>query len=213
MHKLRRGLGWTLGVLVVVAALLRAFVLDVWTMPADDAYLGASTAPTLATGDTVVLLRRGTPGFGDLVRCPDTQDPKLWLVGRIAGVEGDTVEIEGGRLAVNGQDYRGEVACAEPKVLVMHPETLKEVALSCDVVTMGGGWHYRAAASTNGTEQKKTAKVGPGMVFLVSDNRAMHDDSRDFGLVPRDTCKERVVARLWGKGGWSDEKSRLSYIR
>jgi len=212
MHKLRRGLGWTLGVLLVVAALLRIFILDVWTMP-DDQFLGASTAPALAAGDTLILLRRGTPGFGDLVRCPDPQDPKLWVVGRIAGVEGDTVEIEGRRLTVNGRSYEGESACAQPKIWVKHPETLKDVELGCEVVPMGGGWHYRAASLQPVIEQKKTAKVGPGMVFLASDNRAMHDDSREFGLVPRETCNVRVVARLWSQAGWSDDKSRMSYIR
>lgn len=211
MEKLRRGLGWTLGAVIVIALLLRLFLLDVWTLP-DDAYLGASVAPALAAGDTVLLLTRGEPGFGDLVRCPDPQDPSSFVVGRIAGVEGDTVVTEGRRLTVNGRVYESESACAQQKVFVKHPETLKDVELTCDVVPMGGGWHYRVASLSPYQEQKKTAKVAPGKVFLISDNRTMHDDSRDFGLVDRATCKERPVFRLWGKGGWDDDKTRLSYV-
>ncbi len=206
-----RGLGWAVGILIVLALVLRLTALDVWTMP-DDPYL-VSAAPTLAPGDTVVLLRRGTPGFGDLVRCADPQDANAWVIGRIAGLEGDEIEIEGHRLTVNGRSYAGETACAQPKVFVMHPQTLKEVELSCEVVPMGGGWHYTASALGQHTEQKKTARVGSGKVFLVSDNAAMHDDSRDFGLVDRSTCTERPVFRLWGRAGWSDDQSRISWVR
>ena len=211
MRKLWRALGWAVGVLIVLALVLRLTALDVWTMP-DDPYL-VSCAPTLAPGDTVVMLRRGTPGFGDLVRCADPQDANAWVLVRIAGVEGDTVEIEGHRLSVNGRTYAGETACAQAKIFVMHPESLKEVELACEVVPMGGGWHYTANATGPLTEQKKTANVGAGKVFLVSDNAAMHDDSRDFGLVDRATCTERPVFRLWGRSGWSDDQSRISWIR
>jgi signal peptidase I len=211
MRKLWRGLGWTLGILLAVGLLLRLIAFEVWTMP-DDAAVGASTAPALEAGDTVILLRRGTPGFGDLVRCQDPQYPEQFVIGRIAGVPGDDVETEGGKLMVNGRVYQSESACSEPKLFVKHPETLKEVELSCGIVQMGSGWHYRATQVSGFGEQKKTAHVGPDMLFLVSDNRAMHDDSRDFGLVQRSSCKERIVARLWSKAGWSDHKSRFSVI-
>lgn len=212
MQKLRRGVGWTLAALLLIGLVLRLTAFDLWTVP-DDAFLGASAAPTLAAGDTVITLRRGTPGFGDLVRCPDPKDPKLVVLGRIGGVAGDTIEIEGARLWVNGRSYQSESACADPKVLVKHPETLKDVEMKCEVVQMGSGWHYRAHAGQLFTEQKKTATVGAGKVFLVSDNRTMHDDSRDFGLVDASTCVERPVFRLWSKAGWSDEQSRFTVIR
>src|SRR5262245_59032714 len=125
MRRLWRGLGWTVGVLLVVAVVLRILVLDVWIV-SDDAYLGASAAPTLAGGDLLILNRRGTPGFGDLVRCTDPQDSNAFVIGRIAGVEGDTVEVEGHRLRVNGRSYDSESACADAKVRVRHPETQKE---------------------------------------------------------------------------------------
>lgn len=212
MDKLRRGLGWTLGALLVLALVLRLVWIDVWTMP-EDAFLGASTAPVLSAGDTMLLLTRGEPAFGDLVRCPDPQDPSMFVVGRIAGVEGDTVETEGRRLLVNGRAYESESACSQNKIFVKHPETLKDVELTCDVVPMGGGWHYRVSSLSPYQEQKKTAKVGPGKVFLVSDNRTMHDDSRDFGLVDRASCNERVFFRLWGKAPWGEDKNRLTFVR
>jgi signal peptidase I len=211
MEKLRRGLGWTLGAALVIALLLRLLVLDVWTTP-DDAFQGAQGAPVIGAGDTLLMITRGEHGFGELVRCSDPQDPAAFVVGRIAGVEGDTVEVEGHRLSVNGRSYETTSACAQPKVYVKHPETLKDVELTCGIVEMGGGWHYRISSPSPFQEQKKTAKVLPGKVFLVSDNRAMHDDSRDYGLVDRSTCKQKVFFRLWGKQPWAEDKNRLSYI-
>ena len=40
--------------------------------------------------------------------------------------------------------------------------------------------------------------VEPGKLFLVSDDRHIHKDSRDFGGVDAATC-EHVVFRLWGE--------------
>lgn len=211
MGKFSKALLWTIGVLVVVAILLRATLFKVWAVP-DDPVLAASVGPTLAGGDTVLIMFRGAPGFGDLVRCADPENPERYTIGRIAGVERDIVELEGHRLLVNGKRYDNQSACPKPKFKVEHPTSGASVELNCDVVEMGGGWHYRLHTMSAFQDQKKTAKVGPGKVFLISDNRAMHDDSRDYGLVDRSTCKQRVFFRLWGKGPWSDDKKRLTLI-
>ena len=70
MNKYLRGLLWVLGIAGVVVAVLWAFLLKAWKVP-EDPVLAASVAPTLQGGDVVLVLTRGTPGFGELVRCPD----------------------------------------------------------------------------------------------------------------------------------------------
>ena len=50
-------------------------------------------------------------------------------------------------------------------------------------------------------------------VFIASDDRYYHDDSRDFGPVPKDSCQERVVFRLWSARGWFDTSRRLMFVR
>ena len=92
MRQWLRGLLWLAGILLVAGLLLHAFVVDIWVIP-DDPVLGASLAPTLSDGDTVIVLKRGTPEFGDLVRCADIEDPTAFVVGRAAGFERDIVEI------------------------------------------------------------------------------------------------------------------------
>jgi hypothetical protein len=55
--------------------------------------------------------------------------------------------------------------------------------------------------------------VEDGKVFLVSDNRLLPYDSRDFGQVDRSTCTETVVFRLVSAEGFFDAASRFTFIR
>ena len=45
-------------------------------------------------------------------------------------------------------------------------------------------------------------KVRPGTMFVMGDNRANSDDSRDFGAVPTDRIIGRAVARVWPPSRW-----------
>jgi signal peptidase I len=212
MRRLVNGLLWTLGFLLVVALALRALVLDVWTVP-NDPVLSASIAPTLAAGDTIVVLTRGTPGFGELVRCADPETPGSYIVGRIAGLAGDIVETDGSTLIVNNTRYEGESACPSPKLMVADPSTGRDVEVACDEVTMGSGRHARGVSRKRPLERPLRTQVRLDTVFLLSDHRTLHDDSRDFGLQPRAACKQRIVFRLWSRGGWGDEEGRFTYVR
>ena len=45
-------------------------------------------------------------------------------------------------------------------------------------------------------------RVRAGTVFVMGDNRANSDDSRDFGAVPTDRIIGRAVARVWPPSRW-----------
>lgn len=213
MSKALRAIAWTAVGLAALAGLAKLTLIDAWVIPTDSPRLGISLEPSLSAGDTVLMLTRGAPGFGDLVRCADPDDATRFIVGRIVGLSGDTVEVLGRDLRVDGKRYDGEMVCPEPTVEVIHPTSGEKIKLTCDQVPMGGRIHYRGSSQKNEIMTPVKATVGQGMVFLLSDNRSHHDDSRDFGVVPLASCTNRIFFRAWGKGGWADSKTRLSYIR
>lgn len=213
MGKLFRGLGWLLGALVVIGVVARIAFVDVWKIPEDDGRLSISLEPTLSGGDTVLMLTRGEPGFGDLVRCTDPDDATRFVVGRVAGVAGDTVQINGHDLIVDGKRYAGEMACAIEQVTVIHPTSGEKVVLGCDQVQMGGHVHMRGYSGKREITTPVKATVEMGKVFLLSDDRSWPDDSRAFGTLPVSSCKRQIFFRLWSSSGFGDDKRRLTYIR
>jgi signal peptidase I len=213
MAKFTRFLLWTVGILAVVAVILRIALFESWVVPEDDPWLSASLEPTLRGGDAILLLVRGEPGFGDLVRCTDPDDPSGHVMGRIVGVEHDKVDVQGARLSINRTAYNATEACEQRELTVEHPDTGAEVELQCGRVDLGGTWHFRASGGKPTPSDNRKLTVGPGKVFLLSDNRLFHLDSRDYGTVELETCSGRVVYRFWGKDGWSDSSRRFDMIR
>jgi signal peptidase I len=212
MEKFFRGLAWVVGILAVIGLLLRWLVFDVWTVP-DEPKMAASLAPTLRGGDIVLLLKRGEFGFGSLVRCRDPQDETRFIAARVAGLPGDSLDIDGRNLMVNNVAYNGESACPLPSYTITHPTSGEPITIFCDRVRMGGGWHYRSFAKKALFAQPRSiANVGEGMLFLLSDDRDYHDDSRDHGAVPRASCKGPIVFRVWGKEGFFADPQRFEFI-
>lgn len=212
MEKLLKFLLWTVGIALVLAGIGRAFLFETWTVP-EGSWIAASMAPTLAGGDLVLVSTVGEPGFGELVRCKDPEDPAHFVAGRISGLGGDLVELQGPILTVNGFRYTATEACKEPQLTAKHPDSGNEVTLHCTRVEMGGSWHFRATTGKPSRNDDVSKKVGNGKVYLLSDNRDIHDDSRDFGTLPHESCTGRIFFRLWGKGGWMDSEHRLTMIR
>lgn len=212
---LARNCLWVLLLLGVVVGIARATALRWWKVPEDDADLAASVAPTLGPGDWVILWRLTPPGFGDLVLCPDPEDPGEVVIGRIVAEGGDTLSIgESGDLEVNHVRVRSERACKQPSFVVDNPRSGEPTELRCDIETVGGVHHQRALMPTTGLRPMPvTVEVEPGDLYLVSDNRYYPFDSRDFGAVPKASCTETIVFRLVSRLGFSHVESRLSWIQ
>jgi signal peptidase I len=215
IRKLGKGLLWTAIIVGGIVGAVRFLALKTWTVPSDDPALSASIAPSLAPGDLVLVLHRGTPGFGDLVRCTDPDEPQRWVIGRIVGEAGDIIEIEGGKITINGKRAPEESACKEAKIQVPHPQTGSPVELRCSLEEVGAVLHKRALrsgemhVSTSGLVKRT---VPPDTFFLVSDNRVFQNDSTVFGAVPVETCDARIIFRVWGSEGFSEEETRFEWI-
>lgn len=212
-----RGLTFMLITLGVLVGVLRLTCLRWWQVPLDDPDLAASIAPTLRPGDWLILWRAHAPGFGDLVLCPDPEEPTEVFIGRIAGEGGDTLKIDDmGMLTVNNSRIRSERACDKPKFVMEHPRSGEEVELRCDIEVLGGVHHQRAIVPSTDAGLKPLAssrEVEPGSVFLISDNRRYPFDSRDFGPLPKASCGEAIIFRLVSRLGFSDIATRLTWIQ
>ena len=211
MRSFLRAVFWIVGVLAVIGLALRLTVMRTWVVP-DDAVLDVSMAPSLAGGDTVILWTRGQRGFGELVRCNDPEDAQRWVVGRIVGLEGDTVEVQGGVVRVNGTRYNVSDACQKSRI-ELTDKNGNQYEATCSRVEMAGGWHFRAMVVGESPESPVKATIGPGLVYLLSDNRSLHDDSRDFGAIPAETCKELIIFRLWDRDGFFGGGERFTTVR
>ncbi|MCU0656863.1 MAG: signal peptidase I [Polyangiaceae bacterium] len=212
MGKLLRTVGWVSIVLGVIVGGLRATVLEWWRVPVDDPQHGASLAPSLYPGD-LVLLWKGSLKAGDLVRCADPEAPGRHVVGRIMGEAGDNVELSGVDVIVNERRTVQEHSCSPAKVTVQDPSTGADVELHCGIEVLQSRKHMRATGmnSARSTVSRK-ATVAEGQVYLVSDNRAYPFDSRDYGGIPKASCKSFVFFRIKGLKGFGDAETRLTFV-
>ncbi|MCC6647305.1 MAG: signal peptidase I [Polyangiaceae bacterium] len=213
MRKFLRNTAWVVGVIAAIVVTLRLTILRWWTIPVDDPIHGISLAPSLAAGDFVILLRT-TPKYGDLVRCADPGAPGRYVVGRILATEGDKIELTRANIIVNGRPTQPEMSCNPAKITVPHPTSGAPVELHCSIEAAQGHKHLRASALTaNASEVIRRGEVSQGNVYLVSDNRVFPMDSREYGAIPKASCKEQVFFRVKGKKGWGDTATRLMFIQ
>lgn len=213
MRSLWRFLLWSALIAVALVGALRAVALRWWQVPINDPWLEVSVEPALRGGDFVLLWRLTPPHFGDLVLCPEPNAPERVVVGRLFGEPGDKVVIDGSSVTVNERTFTTERACSDAHVTVKHPRSGQLVEQACDMEDVGGSLHPRASTAGQPTvPPRTTVEVPQGHVYLVSDNRLLAFDSRDYGPVERSTCKESIFYRLWGRDGFFDVGRRFTYI-
>jgi signal peptidase I len=201
---------WVLGIAGVVLGVLYYFVLDVWTVPIDDPLLVASVAPTLGAGDLVVVTRHTSVERGHLLRCADPQAPGRFVIARAIGRYGDRVEIAGEIVSIDARRTPSPHRCDPPRSTVFDPAKNTDVELDCAVEDYAGR-DFSALRSSEYPEPATKATVEPSKWFLVSDDRHIHLDSRDYGQVEPSTC-QHILFRIVGGRGFADASSRLTVI-
>ncbi len=204
-----RGVIWLSAIVGAIVLLLYLLVFDTWVVPGDDPMLTVSVEPMLRPGDRILTRRGTTPTFGQLARCRSPLNPGRYVVGRVFGMPGDTVEIKREIVSVAGQAIIPRRGC--PKVTLTHPVTGEIMSLAC-AEEENPAWSYSTlhSASEYALEGDMVAVVETGRAFLVSDDRHLHQDSRDFGQVDMSTC-EHIVYRLWGES-YADSSRRNTIL-
>ena len=201
---------WALGACALLGGLLY-LVVDPWTVPSDDPQLAASIAPTLSVADLVLVARSTGASDAALVRCADPDAPGRFVIGRVVAHAGEHLELVGGALTIDGKAVAASVTCDPSRVHIVDPKTQEEQELSCNLEELGGYHSILRNADPSKADPDVKADVEAGRVYLLSDNRVMHLDSRDFKTVLASSC-QRIVLRLWSSAGWLDAKNRLTVL-
>jgi len=189
-----------------IGLLLYLFVFDTWVVPDGDRLFVVSILPALKPQDRILTRRGSQPKYGELARCLEPTS-NTFVIGRVMGTGGDTVEIKGEVVITNGKSLPSRHAC-DP-VQMAHPVSEELITLECGAVETGA-WTYQYLTRREFPDSSHAAMVEPGRVYLVSDNRHMHKDSRDFGTIDVTLC-EHVVFRLWGET-FTDSSRRFTLL-
>jgi signal peptidase I len=210
-RKIVRVLIWVALICGVLAGIVLAFF-EPWTVPGDDAQFAVSIEPTIGVGDVLLVTRASSASDGALVRCTDPDAPGRWVVGRVIGRTGDTVAFSKGSMYIGGKIPTASLACDPPVVRLKNPATQEDEDFQCGLEEFAGSTHAALrSSSVSGVMRDSTAQVEPGKIYLVSDNRILHLDSRDYGAVAPGTC-QHIVLRFWGTTGWGDARKRLTVL-
>lgn len=149
-----------------------------------------SMVPTLLVGDRLVAdgwaYWGKDPQRGDVVVFDYPREPSIKYVKRLIGLPGDTVEVRGGELFLNGQlvpqRRGGEASLGSPG--------WQQVEF---IESLGAVEHpiYRSQPPMN--LEFGPVKVPEGQFFMMGDNRDRSSDSRVWGFVKRDAILGRMA--------------------
>lgn len=189
MGSIRRGLGWLSwvgAILIVIALVLKV----VWFDVAEVAHNGM--APTMIRGERVLIHKRGQPELGSIAVCRHPTE-EGWVVGRVAAVEGMTIESFGSELKVDGERVQFE----EQGATAFHNlDTDRTRSLVWGKEHLGPSEH-RVFIEDGGRHRVGKTRVPEGKLYLLGDFRAyMGQDSRAYGAVEAATCRGTIVFRL-----------------
>jgi len=170
--------GESIAIALILALVIRTFIIQAFKIPT------GSMRPTLMEGDRILVskFRYGPkvplthyrlPGFteprrGDVVVFIYPEDPTKDFIKRLIAVGGETVEIKGGRIYVNGR-------------LLDNPPFTKIY------------YYNRGTYSEAGHK----IKVPENHYFVLGDNSASSRDSRYWGFVSQDLVVGRAELIYW----------------
>ena len=223
--------------LVLIVAFFRSFVFSPFNIPSE------SMLPRLENGDYLLAAKwpygfssyslpfsipllpnrilAGQPQRGDVVifKAPPGND--VDYIKRVIGLPGDTVQMIGGQLHLNGvpvpkvkvADFvirqSANTTCIAPEFEAVEPNGIQSCHYPQYRETLPGGKTYNVLDLGYRPQDDTPPVVVPaGHVFLMGDNRDNSMDSRfpaveggGIGLVPQDNLIGRATVVMWSTDG------------
>lgn len=184
---------------IIIVFALRSFLAEPFRIPS------GSMLPTLHLGDFILVnkaaygirlpiiykkvISTGEPDRGDVMVFRYPENPEINFIKRVVGLPGDTVDVQGKKLTINGkpikqilQDENHQAQdSGQGYPSLRYLEELGDI--SHDILIRRGS---RGGRSFNGT-------IPQGQYFVLGDNRDNSRDSRYWGFVP----EENLVGRAF----------------
>jgi len=187
---------------ILIVLVLRSFLYEPFRIPSD------SMMPTLVHGDFIFVnkWRYGprlpvvntrlfpveTPERGDVVVFRKPSDPSMVLIKRLVGLPGDTVQVIGSQVWINGRPSRIEAG-----ELYSGPKSEQYPFTQIGEETLGEAKHAILLVQTRAGMEGEW-QVPAGHYFMMGDNRNNSQDSRypEVGFVPAENIIGKAEA-IW----------------
>lgn len=213
---LARELAESFVVAVVIALLIRHFVLGAYRVPT------ASMAPTLKVGDFVFAYRvpygvnlplstrkfgLRPPKRGEVVVFRFPGNESVSFVKRVVGLPGDVIAIRNRKLFINNQPASYEPADTR---LIADQQGHEYYQVWHEEIE--GRKHLVLMSEVEPSSSFGPQTVPAGKFFVLGDNRDSSDDSRFWGAIPFENIEGRIVC-VWLSLDWQRKEGAGSLPR
>jgi signal peptidase I len=203
----------SIGVAVLIALFLRAFVVEAFKIPS------GSMIPTLQVGDHIFVnkfiygvrvpftnikfgMEYRKPRRGEVIVFIYPKEPDKDFIKRIVAIEGDTVEVRDNQIFINGVGVPRSHVDGDCKYEDFVEDTARWEERRCEAwIEDVNGNHYTTVYDKNGgVHSTRPVTVPKDSVFVMGDNRDNSHDSRFWGFVPFDLIKGKAMIIWWSHG-------------
>jgi len=200
----------SIGVAVLIALFLRAFVVEAFKIPS------GSMIPTLQVGDHIFVnkfiygvrvpftnikfgMEYRKPRRGEVIVFIYPKEPDKDFIKRIVAIEGDTVEVRDNQIFINGVGVPRSHVDGDCKYEDFVEDTARWEERRCEAwIEDVNGNHYTTVYDKNGgVHSTRPVTVPKDSVFVMGDNRDNSHDSRYWGFVPFDLIKGKAMIIWW----------------